>query len=133
MRYLLALAVLASFTACFDDRLDRCEDDEVTLTQGVFGKLVGGCDTTGCSERLLADAEIAVFTAGHAEGAAPVAMATSNTRGMFVIEVPVGNYDVCIYTTSCVTIAITQNETRRYDFTSGVGGGQWEPSACDGE
>jgi hypothetical protein len=100
--------------------VDRDIEDEITIDQGVYGLLVSGCDTSNCRERPAVDESVKVYAPGettvHARG-------TSNDDGVYQIDLTPGDYSLCTY--SCTAITVPANDIVRYDWTSGPGGGQW--------
>jgi hypothetical protein len=116
MRYLVV--VLALVSAC---GLDRNIENKVTIDQGVYGLLIEGCDTSGCQDQPAAGTEVLVYAAGQ-NGAA--ATTTSDTDGVYQIPLPPGDYMLCTY--NCTTITVPDAARVRYDWTSGQGGGDWQ-------
>ena len=108
MRYLL----LGQFA--FGCGVDRDIEDRVTIAQGVYGLL-----TT--QDRPAGGDEVTVLSAGTT---ASFATATSDSNGVYQIDLPDGDYTLC--TSSCTPIATPASATVRYDWTDGPGGGQWQ-------
>lgn len=111
----VAVAVLA--TGC--GGVDRNIEDQITIEQGVYGLLIAGCDTSNCRDQPAAHAEVNVYVPGDD----PVRVA-SDADGVYQISLPPGDYTMC--TETCTPLTIPAG-TIRYDWTSGPGGGNWEP------
>lgn len=94
-------------------------DAEVTITQGVYGLAISGCDTSDCED---SPYENALITATPTAGGAPVTT-TSDGGGFFELALPVGTYSVCVF--NCTTITIGNGQRVQRDFISGPGGGIW--------
>lgn len=112
----LLLAVLGvSLAACgtFDP------EAAVTIDQGVYGLTIAGCDTGNCSDSPAEDSPVSVEPAG---GGAPITT-KSDGDGFFEVALAPGDYRVCVY--SCTPITITDGVRIRRDFVSGPGGGIW--------
>ena len=115
LRYLLMVAVLG---AC--GSVDHDIEDQVTIEQGVYGLLIAGCDTSGCQDQPAAGEEVVVFAAGAKNA---FTQATSDSNGVYQINLVAGDYTLCTY--NCTTITVPANTKIRYDWTSGPGGGHW--------
>jgi hypothetical protein len=112
MRCLLSGVVIAGVaTGC--GGLDRDIEDQITIDQGVYGLLLAD------DQRPAVNVEVVVYAPGSddAEG-------TSDGDGVYQFAVPPGDYTLC--TSSCVPVSVPAG-TVRYDWTSGPGGGSWEP------
>ena len=107
MRY--ALLGLFAF-GCGVDRIE----DRVTIGQGVYGQL-----TTPNGP---ANGDIVTVYAAGDTGA--FAMSTSDSDGVYQIDLPDGDYTLC--TSSCTPIATPASATVRYDWADGPGGGHWQ-------
>jgi len=116
LRYSLMVAVLG---AC-GDSLDTSIEDQITIEQGVYGLLISGCDTSGCQDQPAARENVIVYAAGST---GPFSQGTSDDHGVYQINLVAGDYTLCTY--SCTTITVPANDRVRYDWTSGPGGGQW--------
>ncbi len=114
MRFLLITALLA--VGC-GGGVDEHIEDQITIHQGVYGLLIAGCDTSGCLDQPAANAEVVVYAAGQDEQAV-----SSDTDGVYEIDLVAGDYTLCI--TTCTPVTVPYG-TIRYDWTSGPGGGQW--------
>lgn len=101
--------------------VDREIEDQITIDQGVYGLLISGCDTSGCQDQPAAGEHVVVFAAGQ-DGA--YAMATSDENGVYQIDLEAGDYTLCTY--NCTPITVPPYDTVRYDWTSGPGGGKWD-------
>jgi hypothetical protein len=101
------------------DGLDENIEDDITIDQGVYGLLISGCDTSGCHEQPAAGAEVIVYAAGQDQRTAK-----SDSKGIYEIDLPAGDYSLC--TTICTEVNVPAG-TVRYDWTSGPGGGTWQP------
>src|SRR5436190_23456336 len=117
MRYVLCAILVA---AC-GDGLDRDIEDQITIEQGVYGLLISGCDTTGCMNQPAVGEEVLVYAAGD-NGARSSVM--SDGHGVYQINLPAGDYTLCTY--SCTPITVPVQGTVRYYWTSGPGGGEWQ-------
>lgn len=113
----LWLCALLSVAGC--GGVDRNIEDQITIDQGVYGLLIAGCDTSGCNDQPAANADVAVYVPGGEE-----LIVTSDGDGVYEIDLPAGDYTLCTY--SCTAVSVPFG-TVRYDWTSGPGGGQWEP------
>jgi len=112
----LAVAVVAA-GGC--GGLDRHIEDQITIEQGIYGLLISGCDTDGCRDKPAANADVVVYVADSDD-----ILATSDDDGVYEIALPPGDYELC--TSSCTPVTVPAG-TIRYDWTSGPGGGHWEP------
>ncbi len=115
MRYLLFVLVLGGCG------LDRNIEGKVTIDQGVYGLLVQGCDTSGCQDQPAGGEHVTVYAAS---GNGAFATADSDSDGIYQISLPGGDYALCTY--SCTQISVPAAATVRYDWTSGPGGGNWQ-------
>ena len=115
MRYLLFVLVLGGCG------LDRNIEGKVTINQGVYGLLVQGCDASGCADQPAGGQHVTVYAASASTA---FASADSDGDGVYQIELPGGDYTLCI--TSCVPISVPGDTTVRYDWKSGPGGGMWQ-------
>jgi hypothetical protein len=102
--------------------LDRNIEDSVTIQQGVYGQLVTGCDTGDCRDQPATDQRVMVQAPGQSVG--PFAETTSDGNGVYQLELPVGDYTLCTF--SCTPITVPGHTIVRFDWTSGPGGGHWE-------
>jgi hypothetical protein len=114
MRY-----VLLSLLVC-GCGLDRNIEGKVTIQQGIYGQLVEGCDTSGCEDQPASGESVTVYAASASYS---YASATADGDGFYEIELPAGDYTVCTY--SCTQVSVPTGIVR-YDWTSGPGGGQWK-------
>lgn len=112
--WLMALVVGAGCTG-----VDRDIEDQITIEQGVYGLLIAGCDTGGCQDQPAAHAEVVVHIPGEDDREV-----MSDGDGVYQIDLPAGDYTLC--TSSCTPVTVPAG-TVRYDWTSGPGGGHWEP------
>ena len=94
--------------------MDRNIEGQVTIDQGVYGLL-----TT--EDRPANGDSVTVYSAGDSM---PFATATSDSNGVYQIDLPDGDYTLC--TSSCTPIATPASATVRYDWTDGPGGGHWQ-------
>jgi len=99
--------------------IDENIEDQITIEQGVYGLLIAGCDTSGCVDQPAAGEAVVVFTPGG-----PEMSVTSDGDGVYEIRLPAGDYTLCTYNCTPLTVP---NGTIRYDWKSGPGGGQWAP------
>lgn len=93
----------------------------MTIQQGVYGQLIQGCDTSGCQDQPDGGEHVVVYAASQSSA---FASADSDGDGVYQIELPDGDYTLCTY--SCTPISVPAQSTVRYDWTSGPGGGLWE-------
>jgi hypothetical protein len=100
--------------------LDRNIEGKVTISQGVYGQLVDGCDTTGCQDQPASGEQVTVYAAS---ASSRYASATADGDGFYEIELEAGDYTLCTY--SCTEVSVPDGLVR-YDWTSGPGGGHWE-------
>ena len=115
MRFWLITALVVGCGGGVDEHIE----DQITIQQGVYGLLISGCDTAGCVDQPAAGAEVVVYAAGQDEQSV-----TADGNGVYEIDLPAGDYTLC--TSSCTAVTVPYG-TVRYDWTSGPGGGQWEP------
>ncbi len=112
-------------------------EGRMTITQGVYGQLLGGCDTPGCSTRVLPDEEVAIFDAPVTTGpvtATPIDSTRSDGAGFYELEAPAGHYYIAWVDDGSSGRAINTQIGEidvptgivRVDFTSGSGGGLWQ-------
>jgi hypothetical protein len=80
---------------------------------------VSGCDTSGCVDQPAANEEVVVFAPGREQTSVK-----SDSDGVYEVDLPEGDYTIC--TSSCTPITIPHGKIR-VDWTSGPGGGHWEP------
>jgi hypothetical protein len=118
-RYLSTLAVAASVCATGCGGVDTDIEDQITIDQGVYGLLIAGCDSANCRAQPAANQDVVVFVPG-----ADDVSATSDGGGVYQVALPPGDYTIC--TDACTPLTIPTG-TIRYDWTSGPGGGNWEP------
>jgi hypothetical protein len=115
LRYLLMVSVLG---AC--GSVDTDIEDQITIDQGVYGLLISDCDTSGCQDQPASGEHVVVYAAG-VNG--PFSQGTSDNKGVYQINLVAGDYTLCTY--SCTTITVPTNNKIRYDWVSGPGGGSW--------
>lgn len=116
LRYLL---VAVAIGACAG--IDHDIEHRITIEQGVYGLLISGCETSGCQDRPAAGEQVLVYAAGTRSG--PFTQATSNSDGIYQINLVAGDYTLCTY--SCTQITVPPHGKVRYDWVSGPGGGHW--------
>lgn len=116
MRFVLLTLLAVGCTG-----VDRNIEDQITIEQGVYGLLISGCDTSGCQDQPDAGEQVMVYVAGenHVH-----AMVTSDHGGVYQIDLAPGDYTLCTY--NCTPITVPAQSTVRYDWTSGPGGGHWD-------
>ena len=95
-------------------------EDQITIDQGVYGLLISGCDTAGCEDQPAAGEQVVVYAAG-ANGI--FSQVKSDDDGVYQIDLVEGDYTVCLYT--CTAVTVTANDKIRLDWFSGPGGGHW--------
>lgn len=117
MRLLFAALALTAF-GC-SDGIDENIEDQITIQQGVYGLLISGCDTSGCADQPAIGEQVLVYAAGQ-----DAQSVTSDGNGVYEIHLSAGDYTLC--TSVCTAITVPAG-TVRYDWTSGPGGGHWEP------
>jgi hypothetical protein len=125
---LLSLVALGCGSSAVPDIEDR-----VTITQGIYGQLIGGCDTTGCVERPLDYGDVAAFAEPVPSGPVTltaVAQTTVDDAGFFELTLPPGTHYLAWITDGAVHTSTTRivvpTGRARWDFTSGPGGGIWQ-------
>ena len=101
--------------------VDRDIEDQITIQQGVYGLLISGCDTTGCKDQPASGERVVVYAPGET-GA--FARATSDQEGIYQIDLAAGDYTLCTY--SCTAVTVPESDVIRADWTSGPGGGAWQ-------
>jgi hypothetical protein len=113
--------VLFALLAVGCGSVDRNIEDQITIDQGVYGLLISGCDTSGCQDQPDKGEAVMVYVAGenHVH-----AMDMSDRDGVYQIDLEPGDYTLCTY--SCTPITVPAASTVRYDWTSGPGGGHWD-------
>lgn len=116
----MRLWLIALLAVGCGDSIDEHIEDQITIEQGVYGLLISGCDTSGCQDQPAAGEDVVVFAPGREEESV-----TSDGDGVYEIRLPAGDYTLCTY--SCTPLTVPNNGTIRYDWTSGPGGGQWAP------
>lgn len=112
-------------------------EGRVTITQGVYGQLVSGCDTSGCTDRVITRGEVAAFDAPPPSGTltrAPVARDAVDEAGFYELSLAPGTYHLAwvvdegsgpgVHTR--VEAIVVADGIARWDFTSGPGGGIWQ-------
>lgn len=99
--------------------VDRDIEDQITIDQGVYGLLIKGCDQSGCNDQPAANEEVTVYIPGQDDE-----RVMSDGDGVYQVDLPAGDYTLC--TSSCTPITVPYGRIR-YDWTSGPGGGHWEP------
>jgi hypothetical protein len=99
--------------------VDRDIEDQITIEQGVYGLLIAGCDTAGCNDQPAAHEEVVVYVPGYEDQSV-----TSDGDGVYEVVLPAGDYTIC--TSSCTAVTVPTGIIR-YDWTSGPGGGHWDP------
>jgi hypothetical protein len=119
-RLLLALVIPVAIplAACASPKVD----DWVSIDQGVYGKLVSGCDTSNCEDSAFSDEMIYVNTPGNAT---QIKTTKSNDDGYYEVALDPGAYSMCLYGTSCADVEIVAGKRVRFDFLAGPGGGMW--------
>ena len=100
--------------------VDRDIEDEITIDQGVYGLLISGCDTQGCRDQPASGERVIVYAPGQKGEHAHV---TSNEDGIYQIDLGAGDYSLCTY--SCTSVTVRESDIIRADWTSGPGGGNW--------
>lgn len=116
---LRSLLTVLALGAC--GGLDHDIEDQITIEQGVYGLLIAGCDTAGCQDQPAAGEQVVVYAAGTKTG--PFSHVTSDGNGVYQINLVAGDYTLCTY--SCTPITVPARDKIRYDWVSGPGGGQW--------
>jgi hypothetical protein len=115
----MRLSLIGLFALGCGGGVDDHIEDQITIQQGVYGLLISGCDTPGCLDQPAANEPVIVYAPGQ-----PERSVASNGRGIYEIDLPAGDYTLCTYSCTPVTVAVG---TVRYDWTSGPGGGYWNP------
>lgn len=120
-RMLLALGVSGVLAGCLGPTNEPISPPQ--FSQGLYGQLWRGCDTSGCDDAYDANEAVAIFR--DAAMADLVDTATSDRIGRYEVELAPGTYTICTY--SCTTIEVGADVVVRADWISGPGGGEW----CD--
>lgn len=114
-----AFAALLSLAGC--SGIPNIEG-RMTITQGVYGQSLGGCDTPGCSTRVY-DGFVATLYSDAAMTTV-VGTSTSDSEGLYEIAAPAGHYWLSGRSSTGTEIDVPEGLVR-WDFTSGSGGGIW--------
>lgn len=115
----MRLTLIALLAVGCGGGVDQHIEDQITIEQGVYGLLISGCDTSGCLDQPAANEEVIVYAPGSSE-----TTVMSDTDGVYEIDLPAGDYTLCTY--SCTPVTVPQGKVR-YDWISGPGGGHWQP------
>ena len=118
----MRFALFALLLVGCGDGVDRDIEGSITIEQGVYGLLISGCDTSGCLDKPAAGEHVMVYSPGEDIVHATV---TSDRGGVYQIDLEPGDYTLCTY--ACTPITIVSSDRVRYDWTSGPGGGSWQP------
>lgn len=119
--------------------LDKNVESQVTITQGVYGQLLAGCDTPGCSTSYLPSRDVGLFDVQVVRNdagvfPAPLVHVTSRDRGFYEIGVDAGSFFLAIgqpdtarggtswFTSTSVRVPVGVG---RVDWVSGPGGGNF--------
>jgi len=97
-------------------------EGQMTISQGVYGQTLGGCDTPGCSTRVYSGLEVTLFS--DAAMTSVVGTSTSSGSGFYEIAAPAGHYWLKGRSVAGREIDIPSGLVR-WDFESGPGGGIW--------
>jgi hypothetical protein len=117
----MRLVLCALLLAGCGDGVDRDIEGQITIDQGVYGLLISGCDTSGCQDKPAANENVMVYSPGETAVHASV---TSDRSGVYQIDLEPGDYTLCTY--ACTPLTVPAADRVRYDWTSGPGGGHWE-------
>lgn len=100
-------------------------DAEPTITQGVYGTLVLGCDAPGCSSSRIAGARVSALPAavGLTERSA-----ISDDDGFYEIALDPGEYVLLLDELGAEQPLALGAGVTRCDWVSGPGGGDWSCS-----
>lgn len=102
-----------------------------TITQGVFGELISGCDTLGCTDRPIGATTVELYTSDPRPtdgGAAPTAVLStvSESDGFYELSADAGSYFISIGpNVSYGKIDVSSGQKVQWNFTAGPGGGRW--------
>ena len=117
--------------------LDPDIEDLVTIDAGVYGQLVRGCDTSGCSDSYVPSGVlVGLFDVDpQADRTAPPTLtAVVGERGFYEISVGAGVHWLLVDAvdgpgidrgTSAAEVTLTDGALERWDWGSGPGGGFW--------
>lgn len=136
MKKLLVLGVLAT-VGCGSDGFPNIEGRQ-TITQGLYGQLINGCDTQDCRISPAEGTPVFVFGARPTKATQSFLATTSSIQdGLFQLELPAATYTLCrgyfndqpsvmkyAFGPCVETTVVTQ---QRHDWASGPGGGHWHP------
>jgi hypothetical protein len=138
MRQPLLMIVILAAGCGGGASLDHDMEKHVTISRGVYGQTLGGCDTLDCDTRYYVGCGVAVFTVAPKPGdtAKPVAQTLSSALGFYQIGLTQdGTYTLCagspsgedfLVQMSCSALQTSAAQPLvRYDFMSGLGGGNW--------
>lgn len=133
MRWPLLLSV--TVVAC-GGGLDRDVDKLATIKQGVYGQLLAGCDTAGCTPKYLPSRSVGLFDQAPVRDGgvypAPLVQLSSGERGFYEISVDAGTFYLAIgepdranggtswFSSSSIRVPVG---VARIDWESGPGGG----------
>ncbi len=120
---------LAALPGC-GDSTDPDSSFTPTISQGVWGKLVNGCDTSDCQSSPASGMNVQVLTTQPMMGSTPmsIASATSNDEGYYEITVDPGDYFLYLNANVGWTAVTIGQGLSECDWISGPGGGNWECS-----
>jgi hypothetical protein len=114
----IAFAIGLLLAAC-GDPVDP--EAAVSITQGVYGLTIMGCDTSDCEDSRADDVDVYV----RVPGGAMVEQTKSDGDGFYQLAIDPGTYELCTY--SCTMVTLPPDVRLRRDWISGPGGGIW----CD--
>lgn len=110
-----------------------CVENDVTITQGVYG-LVTYTPDTGLNPQPQPQPQPSyVVHVLDMPNGVEVASATTQHAGVFQATLPVGSYAICFGTDNCVSFSIAENALVRADLASCFCENAWllvRPSTC---
>lgn len=121
--------------ACSTSRED-CFGDPVSIDEGVYGRVVTGCELGGCRPDV--GAMITLYARGPAGSPPPagdvIGDDTVGDDGMYEIAAPAGDYDLCMakrYGHLCTPVTLSSGEVRRHDVADvDLGRTEWRARDC---
>lgn len=109
-----------------------CSDPEPqpTITQGVYGVLIAGCDTSGCDSERIEGQAVHLLTESPdpmtGMAGTPIASNTTDDIGMYEIKIDPGDYFLYMHANVGWTNVTIPSGLIRCDWISGPGGGNWQ-------
>jgi hypothetical protein len=123
---LFASSFVALGCSAKEEHIDA--DLKVTITQGVYGELGLGCDTSDCSSSAASGRALDVLSEAPKAGTTPKVLksTTADGTGFYQVEIDPGSYFLSIGTEVNGTDVTVPAGLVRCDWESGPGGGFWD-------